>query len=549
MSYERKQKRMTNSEKFEPKEKMKDIEGFPIRAIPERGISKETCERFGVRVALSPENGKEIISVFFPYYDAKGKLCGWKKRDNLKDKNDHGHFSVIGKVGVDCKLFGQGVAESVERKRKTLYQVEGEYDVLSAYEAMVKQVEGTKFEGMEPFVVGLSCGTANASESVIHNADFIKSFEELVLANDNDHASEQDRKKGIIRGAEANEVVAATIMHPNTFCIQYPAEYKDPSDMLQAGEGNALAKLLQFGKKVFTAEKITTAEHFSIDDIIADRPEGIYTTVFPKLDNKLHGFRPYELCVLTAPSNAGKSLVTNEIMYRFLEAGEVCGYICLEERVEETIQRILAKRCGVNYNKFKESPTRYATKEQIQDAYNWLVQDCKAFFLDHFGSMQTNDLMNKVKSFVFANKVKYLLVDHLSMVFSGSTNENERKEVDILMTSLAAFCAANEVCIIAVSHLNRSIAADFKPPKGKNGEEPQSWWIPVTKEAMRSSASLEQLSWTVLGLEPQILASKERGHVRLTVLKNRTHGYLGICDEFIVDDNTGEIVLFDDGGF
>jgi len=60
---------------------------------------------------------------------------------------------------------------------------------------------------------------------------------------------------------------------------------------------------------------------------------------------------------------------------------------------------------------------------------------------------------------------------------------------------------------------------------------------------MRSSSSLEQLSFIVLGLEPQIMPDRSRGNVRLTVLKNRPWGYLGVCDEFKIDDNTWEVLL------
>lgn len=552
MSYDKKYKNMGEQmpTTYTAKEKVKDVLEYPIMAIPSRGISKDTAEKFGIRTAVSPTDGVTPVAFYFSYYDQKGKLSGFKKRDMTLDKHDKYHFTAIGKVGTECKLFGQQVAEAIERPHKTIYQVEGEWDVASLYQAMVDQVKGTKYEGLEPFVVGLSCGTANAAEAVTHNAEFLHSFQELVLGNDNDHATEQERKKGIKRGLEANEDIASSLMHAGTMCVQYPNEHKDPCDMLLAGQGESLAKLFQFGKKSYTAEKIIQATDITLDDILAPRPEGVYTKVFPQLDNKLHGFRPRELTVFTSPSNVGKSLVTFEIMYHILEAGEVCGFIALEEQVKESVQRILAKRCGVNYNKFKENPLAHTTQEKISEAYNWLTQERSAFFLDHFGSLRIDELMNKVKSFVFANKVKYLLIDHLSMIFSGSTNENERKEVDLLMTQLAAFCAANDVSIIAVSHLNRSIATDFKPPKGKNGEEPQSWWVPVTKEAMRSSASLEQLSWNVIGLEPQLLASKERGHVRLTVLKNRTHGYLGICDEFVIDDVTGEVIRFEgDYGF
>jgi len=533
----------------EPKEKVKDVLSYPFMDWEERNIRKETMERFGVRCAISPENGKEVVAIYLPYYDQKGKLSGFKKKDLTLDKHDRGHFTAIGKVGVECKMFGQDVAENIGRRKANIYLVEGEVEVLSVFQAMKDSVKGTTYTNLEPFVLSVSCGTKNAVESVMHNVEFVKSFDACTFAFDNDCSTEEDIRKGIVRGKEATDHCAAALMGEglDMFVIPFPYEYKDPSDMLQDDKSEELAKLFSFGKKPYSAEKIITTSDMGLDEIMAERPEGVYTRVFPKLDKKLHGFRVKELVVLTAPSNVGKSLITNEIMYRFLEAGEVCGYICLEEGTKESIQRLIAKRCGVNYNKFKEHPLSVTTKEKIEGAYKWLTEERSAFFLDHFGSLQINDLMNKIKSFVFANKVRYLLVDHLSMIFSGSMAENERREVDLLMTHLAAFCAANEVCIIAVSHLNRSIAMDFKPPKMKDGSEPQSWWVPVTKEAMRSSSSLEQLSWTVLGLEPQLLASKERGHVRLTVLKNRTHGYLGICDEFIIDDNSGEVVLFDNG--
>jgi hypothetical protein len=129
------------------------------------------------------------------------------------------------------------------------------------------------------------------------------------------------------------------------------------------------------------------------------------------------------------------------------------------------------------------------------------------------------------------------------VVISGSDIANERKELDIVMTELAAFCAANDVCIIAVSHINRdSISDQLKP---KKGEEDKPFWIRVGKESMRGSASLEQLSFIVLALEPEIMPNRKRGRVRLVVLKNRPWGFLGQCDTFSVDENTWSVILSD----
>ena len=63
---------------------------------------------------------------------------------------------------------------------------------------------------------------------------------------------------------------------------------------------------------------------------------------------------------------------------------------------------------------------------------------------------------------------------------------------------------------------------------------------------MRSSASLETTCLGVLSLEPQIMPDKSRGNVRIGVLKNRPWGYLGIADEFKMNDKTGLLEVVTD---
>lgn len=878
MGYWKKDNKETEQENKMVKETIKDVLEYPIAVMPERKITKETCKKFGVRMAISEQDGKTPVAYYFPYYDSKGKLSGYKKRDLTLDKHEKYHFTTIGKVGVDCKLFGQTVAESIEQKRKNLVYVEGELDQLSTYQAMKEQVKGTKWEAMEPFVVSISCGTANAVEATLHNEGFIRSFDSLSLMFDNDSSTDAEKKKNIVRGKEATEAVASALVGTGiTLCtIELPNQYKDASDMLVAGEGDSLAKIVQFGKKAYTAEKIVRASDINFEDLIAPQPEGIYVDCFPELNRKIHGFRTRELVVLTSPSNVGKChgkgqeilmadlstkkvediVVGDKVMgatgqartvlslhkgvddiykvtpkkglpytvnskhllvlqsndnvpkrgltkngtltmsakefhdlpkhyrehvlsgvratltefgsgynkeayilglwlaegtsskpqfclankdkelheilleyakeqgYRvnisptnlretttaydlaggmlvklrdkwgvlenkhipkefmnadyqtrlellagfldgdgyltsggfeltlkknqlvkdivklamtlglsvtykdkfckcqnfdgdwytrihifggadkipnkllrkkaankpirnqnrvgldielvgkgeyygfevdgdhlyclpdmqithnstvcamfantFIAAGERVGMIFLEETNKQTLQRAVASKLKVNYNKFKNDPLACATKEKIKQAYDEIANDDKLIMLGHFGSLPISELMNKIRHMHLVEGCSYIVLDHLSVVISGSHIENERKELDIVMTELAAFCAANDVCIIAVSHINRSAAEQFKPPKGK---EDEPFWVTISKEQMRGSAALEQLAFIVLGLEPQIMPDRSRGNVRLTVLKNRPWGILGVADEFSIDEDTWEVKL------
>ena len=78
------------------------------------------------------------------------------------------------------------------------------------------------------------------------------------------------------------------------------------------------------------------------------------------------------------------------------------------------------------------------------------------------------------------------------MVISGSRVSDERKELDIVMTELAAYCAANDVCIIAVNHLNRDIAKTLNQLRGKRMSHSG---FQLVKRVCAVVQVLKQLAW------------------------------------------------------
>lgn len=536
-----------NAQEFESKETVEDVLKLPFAEAKDRNVTKVTCEKFGIRAALSQKDGSTVEAYYFPSYNNKGKIVGYKKQDITKSKDERGHWTAVGSVSINNKLFGQNVAEGINRKRNNLVITEGEWDCVSVYQALVDNVRGTKYEGLEPFVVSIPLGTANAVEAILHNEEYVKSHDALTIYFDDDYCTPKEIKQGIVRGHEAREAVANAFVGSGMSLMTVSPDdgFKDASDYLQAGKSNELAKLVQFGKRAYSAEKIVKASEISLETLLEPRPEGIHVNSFPKLMDKIHGFRTHELVLLTSPSNTGKSTVLSMFANAFVDAGEKIGMIYLEETNKETMQRLVAHKLKVNYLKFKDKPLELATIDEIREAYDSIVNNDKLVMLGHFGSLPVSELMNKIKHMHLVEGCRFILLDHLSMVISGLETDNERKQLDIVMTELAAFCAANDVCVLAVSHINRSGADQFKTPK-KDADQP--YWVHVTKESMRGSSSLEQLSFVILGLEPQVMPDRSRGNVRLTVLKNRPWGYLGVCDEFKIDEETWEVILADEEG-
>lgn len=310
MSYERKIKReAVELSEYTPKEKVADVSSFPFMEMPERNISKQTCERFGVRASVSPRDGKTVEAYYFPSFNQKGKVVGYMKQDLSKSKGEDGHWTAIGSVSIGNKLFGQDVAEKIDRKRANLIITEGQIDAMSVFQALVDNVKGTKYAGLEPFVVSIPLGTKNAVESVMHNREFVESHDALTIFFDDDEATPAEAKKGIMKGAEARHAVAGALTGngQSLFVTTPPAPHKDASDMLQASLSDSLAKLVQFNRRPYSPEKVVSAGSVSFDKLVSPQPAGVYLDCFPGLMKKLNGFRPYELTMVLAPSGVGKT--------------------------------------------------------------------------------------------------------------------------------------------------------------------------------------------------------------------------------------------------
>ncbi len=277
----------------------------------------------------------------------------------------------------------------------------------------------------------------------------------------------------------------------------------------------------------------------------------------PKLQEQTGSPIKGELWSATAPSGAGKSTIAREIefdiahylmyglrttegfkddeiklcdddVYRLVdyEDDEKLGVIRLEEGYEESLNSIYAMDIGVDSKSFVAEPDAFLSTEEHDAVHKKWAEKGKLIILNHFGSLQVDSLISKLKQ-MMAYGCRWFILDHYSMLISGLRGGDDRKELDIIMTELAAFCSQYNVFILGISHMKRK---NMEPPKDKETNEPLPFFYPVRKEDMRGSAALEQLSWVVIGIEPEELPNRSRGRVRLVMLKNRRGKILGNSD-------------------
>tara|TARA_Y100000114_G_C11764120_1_gene332329 strand:+ start:23848 stop:25506 length:1659 start_codon:yes stop_codon:yes gene_type:complete len=544
LGYFKKERGEKMSESYVPKETVADVQQYKCLALPERGLTQADAEFYGIRSAVNQKDGKTVEATYFPYYNKAGELTGFKKRDWTVTKDHDFHFTTVGTVKVNAQMFGQMQTPKGGRK---LIIVEGEEEVPATRRAILDSLKGTKYEGkIEPSVVSISMGTANAAECVAHNLDFVQSFNDIVLAFDSDQATAKELKKGILKGKEAKEEVAGLLLSDNIYTITHPHGMKDSRDCLLNGHSSELGKILAFGLEKYSPEKIICGDDVDLDSLLEPLREGHYIDRYPKLMEKLHGIRTgNELITYTAFSGVGKSTLNREIAWELVAAGYKVGFIFLEEPTKKTQQSLVALELGVRLPDFRKNPLAVATREQALEAKNKVISNGRTYFLDHFGSMKVDKLMQQIKYLHFICGCEHIFIDHISMVVAGLESNNERKDIDMLYEELAAFMTNNNVTVHAVCHLKR---VEDNAPKVKEGEEPKAYWRQVKKEFLRGSSGIEQMSSCIIALENEVLPDETRGRVRTKVLKDREWGELGVCDTMLqLEDGRLHVVPEDDG--
>ncbi len=182
--------------------------GGSVEALPERGLTAETCARFGYAVG---ELSGEAVHIA-PYRDAAGTLVAQHVRFL-----DPKRFLWLGKPS-DALLFGQRERDAGNRR---LVVAEGELDALS-----IAQVQGKGWP-----VVSIKNGAASAAKEIEAQRAWVESFAEVVFAFDMDDPGQQAAR------------TCATLLSPGKARIaRLPA--KDANEALLTGKVSELREAL-----------------------------------------------------------------------------------------------------------------------------------------------------------------------------------------------------------------------------------------------------------------------------------------------------------------
>jgi twinkle protein len=180
-----------------------------------------------------------------------------------------------------------------------------------------------------------------------------------------------------------------------------------------------------------------------------------------------------------------------------------------------------------------------ADAAEKRTAFDATVGSGNCFLYDHFGSMDCDNLVNRIRYMVTGCGCDYIFLDHLSIVVSGMENGDERRYIDNTMTKLRSLVEEVKCALVLVSHLRR--------PDGRGHEEGGL----TSLSQLRGSAGIAQLSDIVFGLERNQQDEESPDVTKIRVLKNRWSGQTGVATSLEYGHDTGritEIAMVEEGG-
>lgn len=444
-----------------------NTENVTYKAIPERGITRATCEKYGV--AATDE--KHV----YPYYDADGKAIAQKVR--FVDKKE---FAASGNF-KEAVLFGQQLHLP---GGKYITVTEGELDALAAF-----QMTGSQWA-----VVSIKNGASAALKDCKAQFEYLDSFENIVICFDNDEPGKKAAKEvAELFGSKAKVVK----MHPGR---------KDACDYLIAGETK------QFVDAWWKAEEYRPEGIVTVADIkerMLTPPKPGIPWAFNTLTRLTHGRREGELYGFGAGVGVGKTDVfTQQIAYDISELNEKVGVIYLEQNVVETAQRVAGKLDKRLYH----IPGAGWTRDDYEQSVDRLVDSKQLYMMEHFGSMSWSAVKNIMRYFSKAYGIKLIYLDHLTALIANE--QDERRALDGIMADMASLAQSDGLIIHFVSHLTT--------PEGKAHEEGGR----VLEKHFTGSRAIARWGHYLFGLERDKQAEDpvKRQTTTFRVLKDRYTG-------------------------
>lgn len=385
---------------------------YTFQYVPMRGLTAATMEKYDILTKVGPDD--RPVAQGYKYPNGAMKIRNLIKKD-FRSQGDMSTATLFGK-----DKFNAGSA-------KAITICEGELDAASVF-----QLTGSRY----PVVSVRSASSAR--KDCAAEFDYLNSFESIYLCFDNDEP-----------GQRACAEVAGLFNFNKVFHVRL-TKYKDANDYLVNGAEKEFLSTWHNAQK-FLPEGIISSNAEVLEIFKEEKTTAVATYPWATLQDLAKGIRYGEVVLLTAMEGVGKTEIFRGLEYHLLQTTEEnIGVIHLEEGK----RRFYDGLAGYEL-KTAAHHDPYLTPEEKFEAFQKAVKrDNRLHFYSHFSSDDPDIILDSIRFMAGACECRFIFLDHITMLVSGTATDDERRLLDYLSTKLAGMVEELDFCLFLISHVN-----------------------------------------------------------------------------------------------
>lgn len=413
--------------------------------LKDRGLSKQTCEKYNISQAKFRDELVHIFPVFNKNEQVKQKIR------NVNEKK----FTQVGDT-ANNNLFGQHLFNPSENIH--IVVTEGEFDAAAVHQS-------TQFPAVSVFR-----GAGGALKEVQANFEWLNSWKHVVFCFDSDEPG----RKAASECAELFEPGKARIAS---------LPLKDANEMLLAGRTEELKKCI-WNASITKPDTIVFPDEIKLEAM--EKPKLGISWPWPTLTKVTYGYRQGELYHVFGGTGTGKTEYTEEIIQWLIAQNIHCGIFTIEQRPADRLRRMVSKRL----NKRLYLPgTDWGDMALVEKEIDYL-SDKVAFYDPGSGSLSIDKIMINMRYLNKTYKTQFFVLDNLKALSTNPVIDGKHVSDFIYMSHVVSkmFLLSRElnVTILLINHVRKN---DISVSAKVSSYDDYSGWNPA--EAINA----EGLTW------------------------------------------------------
>lgn len=398
-----------------------EVSSYPVVDLPTRKLRAKYLKFFGIKVALSEEDGKTPSAMYSPMYK-EGKLRGYYVKTLLGEK-------VIWSIGdvKDCEPFGWEQAKKSGAYK--LIIVEGIEDAV-AVKSIFDRYGDPEYA---PAVISLSNGTKSVKKNLGLIADEAnRKFKEIIICFDDDKPGHKAMKEAIA-------------ILPKALTTTLPE--KDANDCILKGAQKAAHNALAYQTARPKNSRLLVANKDLHLLYREPTPWGDLTWPFPKFNDLLRGIRYGETIYIGAGVKMGKSELLNAVVAHFIREHNIKVMVAKpEEDVGKTYKLICNKMVGHIFH----DPNVEFDYDDYDKAGEMLEN--KLYMIDIFQHLGWESLKVDITQ-AAADGCKAVFIDPITNLTNGMDAASANTKIQEIAQDLSAMAKDLDIVVFIFCHL------------------------------------------------------------------------------------------------